>query len=229
MRISTELYLKRLIVGGFEKVFEIAKVFRNEGIDRQHNPEFTILETMEAYIDYRENMKLVEEMMEFVVKETTGGTKVNFQGQEIDFKTPWKRLTMVEAVRKVTGADFSQIKSLKEAQKIAEKLGVELDQYSSSAIGLILAAIFEEKVEKTLIQPTFIYDFPIETSPLAKKCPDNPGFVERFEHFIGGMECSNNYSELNDPLELAERFRTERAKERLGDVEAHQTLSLIHI
>lgn len=223
MRISTELYLKRLIVGGFEKVFEIAKVFRNEGIDRQHNPEFTILETMEAYIDYRENMKLVETMTEFVVKETLVKTKVKFQGQEIDFKTPWKRLTMVEAVKEVTGIDFLKIKSLKEAQRIARDLGVELDKYLSSAIGLILAAVFEEKVEEKLIQPTFIYDFPVETAPLAKKCSDNPKFVERFEHYIAGMECSNNYSELNDPLELAVRFKDERKKERLGDVEAHQT------
>jgi len=223
MRISTELYLKRLIVGGFEKVFEITKVFRNEGIDRYHNPEFTILETMEAYIDYKENMKLVEEMTEFVVKETTGGTKVKFQGQEIDFKTPWKRLTMVEAVKKVVGIDFSKIKTLKDAQKKAEDLGVALDKYMSSAIGLVLAAVFEEKVEENLIQPTFIYDFPVETSPLAKKCPKNSRFVERFEHFVAGMEGSNNYSELNDPIELGVRFKDERKKERLGDEEAHQT------
>jgi len=223
MRISTELYLKRLIAGGFEKVFEIAKVFRNEGIDRQHNPEFTLLETMEAYISYQENMKLVEEMTEFVVKETTGGAKVKFQGQEVDFKTPWKKLTMVEAVEKVTGVNFSKIDSLKEAQKKAKKLGVKLDKYTASAIGLILAAVFEEKAEKTLVQPTFLYDFPVETSPLAKKCEQDPRFVERFEHYVAGMECSNNYSELNDPIDLSTRFKDERKKERLGDEEAHQT------
>lgn len=223
MRISTELYLKRLIVGGFEKVFEVNKVFRNEGIDRQHNPEFTMLETMEAYIDYQENMKLTEEMTEYVVKKVTGGTKIKFQGQEIDFKVPWKRKTIVEAVKEATGVNFAKIKSLKEALRIAKDLGVELDKYLSSATGLILAAVFEEKAEETLIQPTFLYDFPIETSPLAKKCPDDPHFVERFEHYIAGMECSNNYSELNDPLELAERFKDERKKERLGDEEAHQT------
>lgn len=222
LRISTELYLKKLIVGGFEKVFEINKVFRNEGIDRQHNPEFTILETMEAYIDYQENMKLVEEMTEDVVKKVTGGTKINFQGQEIDFKVPWKRLTMVEAVKEMTKIDFTKVKSLKEAQKIAQDLGVELDRYLSSSIGLILAAVFEEKCEETLIQPTFLYNFPVETSPLAKKCPDNPRFVERFEHYVAGMECSNNYSELNDPIELAERFQDERKKEKLGSEEAHQ-------
>jgi len=223
MRISTELYLKRLIVGGFEKVFEINKVFRNEGVDRQHNSEFTILETMEAFIDYKENMKLTEEMTEYVIKKVTGGTKIKFQGQEIDLKVPWKRLTMVEAVKEVTGVDFAKIKSLKEAQKVAKDLGVKLDKYLSSAIGLILAAVFEEKAEETLIQPTFLYNYPVETSPLAKKCSDDPRFVERFEHYIAGMECSNNYSELNDPLELAERFKDERKKERLGDEEAHQT------
>lgn len=223
LRISTELYLKRLIVGGFEKVFEIAKVFRNEGIDKNHNPEFTMLETMEAYIDYKENMKLVEEMTEYAVKKALGKTEVVYEGKEIDFKVPWKRITMVQAVREATGIDFTKIKSLKEAQKTAQDLKVELDQYLSSAIGLILAAVFEEKVEKNLIQPTIIYDFPVETSPLAKKCPDDPRFVERWEHFAAGMELSNNYSELNDPLELATRFRDERKKERLGDTEAHQT------
>jgi len=223
LRISTELYLKRLIVGGFEKVFEIAKVFRNEGIDKNHNPEFTILETMEAYIDYQKNMKLVEEMTEYAIKKALGKTKVVYEKKEIDFKTPWKRMTMVEAVKEKTGINFVKIKSLKEAQKIAQDLGIKLDQYLSSAIGLILAAIFEEKVEKSLIQPTIIYNFPVETSPLAKKCPDDPRFVERWEHFAAGMELSNNYSELNNPLELEKRFQDERKKERLGDEEAHQT------
>lgn len=223
MRISSELYLKRLIAGGFEKVFEIAKVFRNEGIDRQHNTEFTLLETMEAYISYQENMKLVEQMTEFVVRQATGSTKVKFQGKEIDFKTPWKRLTMVEAVKQATGVDFFQIDSLEKARKEAKKLKVELDKYTASAIGLILVVVFEEKAEKNLIQPTFLYDFPVETSPLAKKCEKDPRFVERFEHFVAGMESSNNYSELNDPLELAARFKDERKKERLGDKEAHQT------
>lgn len=223
MRISTELYLKRLIVAGLEKVFEIAKVFRNEGIDRQHNPEFTLLETMEAYIDYQDNMKLIEEMTEYVVKEVIGGTKVNYQGKEIDFKSPWKRITMVEAVREAIDIDFSKITALSEAKKIAKNLKVELNTYTGSAIGLILAAIFEEKAEKNLIQPTFLYNFPVETSPLAKRCSDDKRYVERVEHYICGMECSNNYSELNDPIELAERFRDERKKERLGDAEAHQT------
>ena len=223
MRISTELYLKRLTVGGFEKVFEIAKVFRNEGIDKNHNPEFTILETMEAYIDYKENMKLVEEMTEYAVKKTLGTTEVVYEGKKVDFKTPWKRITMNEAVKKTTGIDFSKIKNLKEAIQKAKELDLELEEYQQRAVGLILATAFEEKVEKTLIQPTFIYDFPVETSPLAKKCEDDPRFVERFEHFAAGMELSNNYSELNDPLELAVRFRKERKKEKLGDEEAHQT------
>jgi len=222
LRISTELYLKRLIVGGLEKVFEFAKVFRNEGIDKNHNPEFTMLETMEAYVDYKDNMKLVEQMISKAVKEAVGKTKVEFQGNTIDFKTPWKRITMIGSVKKVTGVDFSQINDLKTAQAQAKKLGVKLEKFHNS-IGMIIAAVFEEKVEDTLIQPTIIYDFPVETSPLAKKCKNNPNFVERWEHFVAGMECSNNYSELNDPLELAERFKDERKKERLGDSEAHQT------
>jgi lysyl-tRNA synthetase class 2 len=223
MRISTELYLKRLIVGGFEKVFEFGRLFRNEGIDKNHNPEFTMLETMEAYIDYKDNMKLVEEMTAFAVKKAVGKTKVIYEDEEIDFKTPWKKLTMVEAVREKTRADFTQIKSLEQARKIAADLGVKLDGYISSAVGLILAAIFEEKIEPTLIQPTIIYDFPVETSPLAKRCPNNSLFVQRWEHFVAGMEMSNNYSELNDPLELSKRFIDERKKERLGDEETHQT------
>ena len=222
MRISTELYLKRLTVGGFERVFEFGRVFRNEGVDKNHNPEFTILETMEAYADYKDNMKLVEEMTEKAVKDITGGTMVNYQGKDVEFKTPWKRMTMTESVKAVTGVDFSQMKNFKEAQDAAQKIGIELEKFHDS-IGMIIAAVFEEKVEETLINPTIIYDFPVETSPLAKKCKDNPNFVERFEHFVVGMEGSNNYSELNDPIDLSERFKDERKKERLGDDEAHQT------
>ncbi|GAF85747.1 unnamed protein product [marine sediment metagenome] len=223
MRISTELYLKRLIVAGFEKVYEIAKVFRNEGIDKDHNPEFVMVETMEAYVDYKYNMELVEQMIEYAVKKAVGKTKVKYQDKEIDFKTPWKRISMVEAVKKETGVDFSKIEDIKEALKVAKKLELELEEYHKSAVGLILAAAFEEKVEHTLIQPTIIYDFPVETSPLSKKCDDDPRYVERWEHYVAGKEASNNYSELNDPVELAERFRDERKKERLGDQEAHQT------
>lgn len=222
LRISTELYLKRLIVGGLPKVFEIAKVFRNEGFDKNHNPEFTILETMEAYVDYKDNMKLVEQMTSKAVKDAMGKTKVEFRGKKIDFKTPWKRITMVDSVKKITGVDFNKIKDLKTARETAKKLKVKLEKFHNS-IGMIIASVFEEKVEHTLIQPTIIYDFPVETSPLAKKCQDNPNFVERWEHYVAGMECSNNYSELNDPLELAKRFQDERKKERLGDAEAHQT------
>ena len=221
LRISTELYLKRLIVAGFEKVFEIARVFRNEGIDRAHNPEFTILETMTAYADYQDSMDLIEEMTEFVVKKTIGSTKVKYGNLTVDFKRPWKRLTMVDAVKKVTGVDFSQIEKFAQAKTQAQKLNIELKPFENS-VGLILAAIFKEKSEKELIAPTIIYDFPIETSPLAKKAKD-PRFVERFEHFVAGMEASNNYSELNDPGDLANRFVDERKKERLGEEEAHQT------
>jgi len=223
MRISTELYLKRLIVGGFEKVFEMARIFRNEGLDKNHNPEFTMLETMEAYIDYRENMKLVEKMTEYALKQTVGTTVVEYEGQKIDFRTPWKRISMNEAVKEATGVDFAQIDDLKVALREARRLNLELEEYHQQAIGLILAAAFEQKVEEKLIQPTIIYDFPVETSPLAKRCPADPRFVERWEHFVAGMEMSNNYSELNDPLELTTRFKDERKKERLGDEEAHQT------
>lgn len=221
LRISSELYLKRLIVGGFEKVFEIARIFRNEGIDKSHNPEFTMLETMEAYADYKKNMDLVEEMTETVVKKITGGTKVEYLGQAIDFKRPWRKVTMLEAVKEVTEIDFSKIKDLETAKKTAKKIDIKLKPHHNS-VGLVLAAVFEEKVEETLVQPTIIYDFPTETSPLAKKAQD-PNFVERFEHYVAGMEASNNYSELNDPVEITERFKDERKKERLGEEEAHQT------
>ena len=221
LRISTELYLKRLIIAGFEKVFEIARVFRNEGIDKKHNPEFTILETMAAYKDYKDNMDLLSEMTEYAVKKVTGSEKVNYGRHKVDFAIPWKRLTMLEAVFEATGIDFGKIKSDTDAKKQASKLKVDLKPYQNSW-GLILAAIFEGKAEQQLIQPTIIYDFPTETSPLAKRAKDER-FVERFEHFIGGMEASNNYSELNDPADLSERFQDERKKERLGEEEAHQT------
>lgn len=221
LRISTELYLKRLIVAGFENVFEIARVFRNEGIDKEHNPEFTILETMAAYKDYKDNMDLLSEMTEYAVKKVTGSTKASFGAHKIDFTRPWKKLTMIDAVKLATGVDFNKVKSTIEAKKQASKLKVDLKPHQNTW-GLILAAIFEEKAEQQLIQPTVIYDFPTETSPLAKRAKD-PRFVERFEHFIGGMEASNNYSELNDPVDLSERFQDERKKERLGEEEAHQT------
>src|SRR3990167_9042257 len=188
LRISTELYLKRLIVAGFENVFEIARVFRNEGIDREHNPEFTILETMAAYKDYKDNMDLLSEMTEYAVKKVTGSTKANFGAHKIDFTRPWKKLTMIDAVKLATGVDFDKVKSQDDAKKQASKLKVDLKPYQNSW-GLILSAIFEEKAEQQLIQPTIIYDFPTETSPLAKRAKD-PRLVERFEHFIGGMEAS---------------------------------------
>lgn len=221
MRISSELYLKRLIVGGFEKVFEIAKVFRNEGIDKEHNPEFTILETMTAYFDYQDTMDLVEEMTEQVVKSVLSSTKVKFDKHNIDFARPWRRMTMVSAIKKKTGVDFGKISKFDVVLKEAKKLKVDLRPYQKTA-GLVLAEVFDQKVASSLIQPTIIYDFPIETSPLAKKCQDGR-FVERFEHFVAGIELSNNYSELNDPQDLNMRFADERKKERLGEEEAHQT------
>lgn len=221
MRISTELYLKRLIVAGFEKVFELARVFRNEGIDRSHNPEFTMLETMTAYNDYLDNMKLVEEMTEHVVKSVIGATEVKYDSQTIDFKTPWRKYRMVDLVKEKTGVDFDKINKYEDAAKEAKKLGVELKPFEKS-IGLVLAEVFEQKCEQKLINPTIVYDYPTETSPLAKKGKD-PRYVERFEHYVAGMEASNNYSELNDPIDLTERFQDERKKEKLGEEEAHQT------
>ena len=221
MRISTELYLKRLIIAGFEKVFEFARVFRNEGIDRSHNPEFTMLETMTAYADYLDSMKLVEDMTENVVKTVLGTTKVTYDSRTIDFKAPWKKHRMVDLVKQETGVDFDKIGKFEDAASQAKKLGVDLKPFEKSA-GLVLAEVFEQKCEAKLIQPTIIYDYPTETAPLAKKGKD-PRYVERFEHYVAGMEASNNYSELNDPVDLTARFSDERKKEKLGEEEAHQT------
>jgi len=221
MRISTELYLKRLIVAGFEKVFEFARVFRNEGIDRSHNPEFMMLETMTAYADYLDNMKLVEEMTENVAKTVMGTTKVTYDSRTINFKAPWKKHRMVDLVKQETGVDFDKINKYEEASQAAKKLGVDLKPFEKS-VGLVLAEVFEQKCEANLIQPTIIYDYPTETSPLAKKGKD-PRYVERFEHYVAGIEASNNYSELNDPIDLTARFSDERKKEKLGEEEAHQT------
>ena len=190
-------------------------------MDRSHNPEFTMLETMAAYKDYLDNMKLVEEMTEYVVKSVLGTTKVSYDGQTINFKTPWKRYRMVDLVKKETGVDFDKIKKFEDATKEAKKLDVELKPFEKSA-GLVLAEVFEQKCEKKLIDPTIIYDYPTETSPLAKKGKDER-YVERFEHYVAGIEASNNYSELNDPIDLTDRFANERKKERLGEEEAHQT------
>ena len=229
LRISTELYLKRLIVGGFEKVFELSRVFRNEGVSFKHNPEFTMFETMAAYEDYTYNMKLVENVYEYCALKIFGKTELPHGDKIIDVKAPWKRLTMVDAVKDVVGWDYLSYKKgeFEKAKKDATDMGcAELEGFNKAInMGELLVVLFEEKVEKTLIQPTIVYRYPVETSPLAKQCKDDPRFVERFEHYILGQEQGNNYSELNDPIELEKRFESEEAKEKRGRAvdEFHKT------
>ncbi|MBU1327413.1 lysine--tRNA ligase [Patescibacteria group bacterium] len=226
LRISDEMYLKRLVVGGFDKVFEITKVFRNEGIDHDHNPEFTMFEAQIAYEDYRYGMDIIEEIMEYTVKRVAGGTKVTYQGRNIDFKRPWVRHTMVDAIKKYTGHDPLSWTSLADAKEAVKQMNIPEKTMKSlhrmQTVGEIIAFVFEEKVEDKLIQPTIIYDFPIEVSPLAKKCKDER-FTQRFEQFVNGSELGNNYSELNDPIDLRQRFIEEKKREESGFKEAHQT------
>lgn len=227
LRISDEMYLKRLIVGGFEKVYEITKVFRNEGIDHDHNPEFTMFEAQIAYEDYHYGMDLIEEIIQYAAKMSVGSTRITYQDVELNFNRPWQRLRLVEAVKKYTGVDPMDWQTLDQAKKATLKIKQidkskhqELDKIET--IGEIIAFAFEEAVEKQLIQPTIIYDYPIEVSPLAKKCKD-PRFTQRFEMFAYGMELGNNYTELNDPIDLRQRFIEEKRREKAGFEEAHQT------
>lgn len=220
LRIATELYLKRLIVGGFEKVYELGKDFRNEGISIKHNPEFTMMELYQAYADYKDMMALMEDMVAYIANEVLGTTIVNYQGEEIDLTPPWNRMTMIEAVKHFTEVDFNLIKSDEEARNIARKLHIE-EVGEQDTKGKILNLIFEEKVEANLVQPTFIYDYPIEISPLAKKIADNPNFTYRFEAFITGREMANAFSELNDPIDQKERFLQQLKEREAGDEEAH--------
>jgi lysyl-tRNA synthetase, class II len=226
LRISDEMYLKRFIVGGMEKVYEITKVFRNEGIDFDHNPEFTMFEAQIAFEDYEYGMELIEDLTEYVVKESIGKTKVRFHDHEIDFKRPWKRYRLVEAVKEYTGIDPLKWKSLPQAKKEMGKLKLSQEKMSElkkmHSIGEVMAFAFEEGVEEKLIQPTIIYDYPIEVSPLAKKCEDER-FTQRFEQFAAGSELGNNYTELNDPIDLKKRFIEEKKREEAGFDEAHQT------
>ena len=226
LRISDEMYLKRLIVGGYEKVYEITKVFRNEGFDRDHNPEFTMFEAQIAYQDYTYGMDIIEEIIEFVAKTVLGGTKFNYQGVEMDVKRPWARLTMVEAIKKYTGINPLEWKNVQEGKKSIDFLVKDPEKKKElpkmHTLGELIAYLFEEKVEEKLIQPAIIFDYPVEVSPLAKKCKD-PGFTQRFEMFAFGSELGNNYSELNDPLELYKRFVQEKKREEDGFEEAHQT------
>jgi lysyl-tRNA synthetase class 2 len=219
MRIAPELYLKRLIVGGFEKVFEINRNFRNEGISTKHNPEFTMMELYQAYANFEDMMDINEDLVNALVKEITGKEDIEYQEEKISFKKPWTRLTYLAAVKKYTGEDFSQVKDEKEAKALAKKIGVETKDKASK--WEIIAEVFDEKVEEQLIQPTFIYDFPKELSPLAKNKEGDPELVDRFESFISGREISNAFSELNDPVEQRKRFEGQVEKREQGDGEAH--------
>ena len=221
LRISLELYLKRLIVGGMEKVYEIGRVFRNEGLDTRHNPEFTLMELYQAYTDYHGMMDLTENLYRYVAQEVLGTTKITYNGIEMDLGKPFERLTMVDAVKKYADVDFNEISTLEEAQAIAKEKGIEFEQHHKK--GDILNLFFEEFVEEHLIQPTFIMDHPIEISPLTKKKPDNPDYVERFEFFMNGWEMANAYSELNDPIDQRERFKAQEELLALGDEEANTT------
>ncbi len=214
LRIETELYLKRLIVGGFEKVYEVGRIFRNEGMDAKHNPEFTSIELYQAYTDFRGMMDLVEDMMKKLVVAVCGTTKITYQGKEIDLGQ-WERLTMIDAVKKYSGVDFATIKTDEEAIAIAKEKHVELPEIPTK--GSILVEFFDAFVEENLIQPTFIYDYPIENSPLAKRKPDDPMFTERFEYFINATEFGNAFSELNDPIDQRERFEKQVAERKALD------------
>jgi lysyl-tRNA synthetase class 2 len=219
MRIAPELYLKRLIVGGFEKVYELNRVFRNEGISIKHNPEFTMVELYQAYADYETVMQLTEQIVAQVAKEVLGTTKITYQGQEIDLTPPWNRMTMTEAIKKFANIDFSTVKTVEEARAIADKLGVKYED--KHGIGAILNSVFEEVGEQHLIQPTFIIGHPTEISPLAKRNKDNPEITDRFEAFIFAREIANGFSELNDPIDQKGRFVKQVAQRESGDDEAH--------
>lgn len=218
LRISNELYLKRLIVGGFEKVFEMGHTFRNEGMDKHHNPEFTMLETMEAYATYTDNMDLIEEMFEYTAQNVFGKTKLSYQNQEIEYRRPWKRIKLVDLFKEFTNVDFHQIDSLEKATDLAKKLGVSVQDYMTD--GEILLEIFEKKCTNQLIQPTFVYDYPADFYPLAKRKADDPRFVESFDIYVGGMEMGTNYSEQNDPEQLREAWNKEKEKAKAGNPEA---------
>lgn len=226
LRIATELYLKRLIVGGFERVYEMGKDFRNEGIDVRHNPEFTMIELYQAYADYNDMMELTENLVAYCAEKVLGTTKINYQGTELDLTPPWNRLTMVDAVKKYSGVDFREIKTDEEAREVAKKLNVvdELKKdLKDCTKGDILNAAFEVYAEEHLIQPTFILDYPVEISPLTKKKKDDPTMTERFEAFIFAREVANAYSELNDPIDQKERFEQQAKDKELGDDEAYAT------
>lgn len=221
LRISLELPLKRLIVGGLERVYEIGRVFRNEGLDTRHNPEFTLMELYQAYTDYHGMMDLTENLFRYVAKEVTGSEIITYGEHEMDLSKPFERITMVEAVKKYGNVDFAEIKTTEEAKKLADEHHIEYEERHQK--GDILNLFFEEYVEEHLIQPTFVMDHPIEISPLTKKKPDNPDYVERFEFFMNGWEMANAYSELNDPIDQRERFKAQEVLLAAGDDEANHT------
>ena len=220
LRIALELNLKRLIVGGFDKVFEMGRVFRNEGMDIRHNPEFTMLELYAAYEDYHDMMDLTEEIFSRTAKEVLGTTKIEYQDQEIDLTPKWKRISMIESIKDVTGIDFNSIETDEEAVRLAKEKKIEIPDKTKETRGDIISLFFDEYVEKTLIQPTFIYDYPVEISPLAKKSVKDNRLTERFEVFIGGREYGNAFSELNDPIDQYERFKKQVEAREAGDEEA---------
>ena len=221
LRISLELYLKRLIVGGLERVYEIGRVFRNEGLDTRHNPEFTLMELYQAYTDYHGMMDLTENLYRHVAQEVLGTTKIVYNGIEMDLGKPFERITMLDAVKKYAGIDFTEIKTDEEAKALAKEKGIEFEARHKK--GDILNLFFEEYVEHHLIQPTFLMDHPVEISPLTKKKPENPEYVERFEFFMNGWEMANAYSELNDPIDQRERFKAQEELLKQGDEEANTT------
>lgn len=219
LRIANELYLKRLIVGGFEKVYEMGKMFRNEGMSPKHNPEFTNMELYQAYVDYEEMMRLTEDLFAYVAEKTLGTTKINYQGTEIELAPPWIRLDMVDAVKKYVGVDFDEINTDEEAINVAKAKGLEI--MPGMTRGHIISEMFEEYCEEHLIQPTFITGHPVEVSPLAKRNPDDPRKTNRFEAFINTWELANAFSELNDPIDQKERFEAQVKQKAAGDHEAH--------
>ena len=221
LRISLELYLKRLIVGGLERVYEIGRVFRNEGVDTRHNPEFTLMELYQAYTDYNGMMELTENLYRHVAQEVLGTTKIVYNGVEMDLGKPFEKITMVDAVKKYSGVDWNEIHTTEEAQAVAKEHHIEYEKHHKK--GDILALFFEEYAEEHLIQPTFVIDHPIEISPLTKKKPENPEYTERFEFFMNGWEMANAYSELNDPIDQRERFKDQEAQLSQGNEEANTT------
>ena len=221
LRISLELYLKRLIVGGLERVYEIGRVFRNEGLDTRHNPEFTLMELYQAYTDYNGMMDLTENLYRHVAQEVLGTTKIVYKGIEMDLGEPFERITMVDAVKKYAGVDWNEVETLEQARELAKEHNLEFEERHKK--GDILNLFFEEYVEEHLLQPTFVMDHPVEISPLTKKKPENPNYVERFEFFMNGWEMANAYSELNDPIDQRERFAAQEEAFAAGDEEANYT------